>query len=142
MPRLDVYANSELILQMKVKAEPICIGRGGECDISLIDSIVSRRHAVIRPVSGGWEILSEGRNGTRLNTSVLQGPAPLNFGDRIYIGDHALIFQSDDAPILKRAHIGMSTDTMPAMHPDAEETKIHRLVGNAGSTIDMDAPRG
>ena len=115
MPRLDVYFNSELLLQVKVKDTPLWIGRGSDCDISLNDSCVSRRHAEVRPVEGGWEVHSEGRNGTRLNTAQVAGPVPLAFGDRLYVGTHALVFQSDDAPVLKRGtQLSVVTETLPA----------------------------
>jgi len=116
MPRLDVYSSTALILQVKVKADPVVIGRGTHCDISLIDSSVSRRHALIRPSGQGWELLGQGRNGTRLNGAHFHNPVPLHFGDRIYIGEHALIFQADDAPILKRTSFGMDADTIPPVN--------------------------
>jgi pSer/pThr/pTyr-binding forkhead associated (FHA) protein len=115
MPRLDVYSNSELLLQVKVKDVPVSIGRGSDCDISLNDSCVSRRHAEVRPVEGGWEVRSEGRNGTRLNTGQVVDAAPLAFGDRLYLGSYALVFQSDDAPVLKRGtQLSVVTETLPA----------------------------
>jgi pSer/pThr/pTyr-binding forkhead associated (FHA) protein len=121
MPRLDVYCNSSLLLQVKLKEEPVWIGRGTTCDISLNDAGVSRRHAEIRPTAGGWEIENVGRNGTRLNAEVLSKPVPLNFGDRIYIANHALVFQSDDAPAISRNdNIMAHTQSWPALRGEED----------------------
>ena len=100
MPRLDLYQFGQLRVQVRVNEEPIWVGRGSDCQISLNDPEISRRHAQISWRDGHWEIRNEGRNGTRLNARLLEGPAALQFGDRIYLGAHAIVFQAEDAPVL------------------------------------------
>ena len=63
------------------------IGRSRECDVVLADSNVSRRHAELRPVDGGWTIADLGStNGVKVNGTVVRGPAPVAPGDRIEVG--------------------------------------------------------
>ena len=142
MPRLDVYTDLELILQVKIREAPLWIGRGSSCGISLNDPFVSRHHAQVRPITGGWEIASSGRNGTRLNTEPLTAPAALRFGDRIYIGKHALIFQADDAPVLKRdAKMMGSTQAMQVVQPDTVASPLEEPAVEDVTTVDLDRPR-
>jgi hypothetical protein len=63
------------------------IGRSRECDIVLDDSNVSRRHAEISPSGRGWLINDLGStNGVRVNGRTVDGPHPLEGGDRIELG--------------------------------------------------------
>jgi len=100
MPRLDVYKDHELTLQVDITGAEVRVGRGSDCQISLPVPEVSRLHAVIRAVGSGWEVANHGRNGTRLNFARLEKAAPLVFGDRIYIDGYVLVFQADGAPPL------------------------------------------
>jgi hypothetical protein len=64
------------------------IGRSRDCDIVLNDSNVSRRHAEISPSGGqGWLIKDLGStNGVRVNGRTVDGPHPLESGDRVELG--------------------------------------------------------
>jgi hypothetical protein len=63
------------------------VGRSRECDIVLDDSNVSRRHAEIAPSGAKWLIQDLGStNGVRVNGRTVDGPHPLEPGDRIEIG--------------------------------------------------------
>ena len=64
------------------------IGRSRECDIVLDDSNVSRRHAEISPSGAtGWLIKDLGStNGVRVNGRTVDGPHPLESGDRVELG--------------------------------------------------------
>jgi hypothetical protein len=64
------------------------IGRSRECDIVLDDSNVSRRHAQISPSgASGWLINDLGStNGVRVNGRTVDGPHPLESGDRVELG--------------------------------------------------------
>jgi len=110
MPRLDVYLDSDLVFQIQMKDEAFWIGRGSDCLVSLNDPQVSHRHAHLSPGGEGWQIRNEGRNGTRLNANQLTDRAPLKYGDRIYIGKYAMVFQNSDAPAL-RADLDTPTST-------------------------------
>jgi hypothetical protein len=63
------------------------IGRSRDCDIVLHDSNVSRRHAEISPSGKGWLIKDLGStNGVRVNGRTVDGPHPLESGDRVELG--------------------------------------------------------
>lgn len=63
------------------------VGRSRDCDIVLDDSNVSRRHAEISPSGRGWVIKDLGStNGVRVNGRTVDGPHPLEGGDRVELG--------------------------------------------------------
>jgi hypothetical protein len=70
------------------------LGRSRECDVVLDDSGISRRHAQIRPHSGGWTIEDlRSTNGLRVNGRRVTAPTPLNRGDRIEMGSTEIAFE-------------------------------------------------
>lgn len=71
------------------------VGRSRECDIVLDDSNVSRRHAQISPSgSTGWLIKDLGStNGVRVNGRTVDGPHPLESGDRVELGTVDIRFE-------------------------------------------------
>jgi hypothetical protein len=70
------------------------IGRSRECDIVLDDSNVSRRHAEIAPSGAGWRIQDLGStNGVRVNGRQVDGPHPLESGDRVELGTVSVTFE-------------------------------------------------
>jgi hypothetical protein len=74
--------------RLAVGPEGAVIGRSRECDIVLGDANVSRRHAEIRPIGGGWAITDLGStNGVRVNGHTVGGAGhQLQPGDRVDIG--------------------------------------------------------
>jgi pSer/pThr/pTyr-binding forkhead associated (FHA) protein len=71
----------------------LVIGRAQECDITLDDPSVSRRHAEVRIEGDGFAITDLGStNGTQLNGQRVQ-TARLAPGDRISIGQTELRFE-------------------------------------------------
>jgi hypothetical protein len=69
------------------------IGRSEECEVTIEDPLVSRRHA--RIVFEGDEVTLEdlgSRNGVRVNGRPLQGSQTLMDGDRVRIGTQDFVF--------------------------------------------------
>lgn len=64
--RLSVYfADRPLLLRLLADGDGCLIGRGEECDLALDDTRISRRHARLTPVAGGWRLQDLGsKNGT------------------------------------------------------------------------------
>ncbi len=95
----------------------VAIGRDRNCQIALESSAhgtVSRRHAVVRPLTNSafprWEICDfNSANGTYINGKRLQGCQILNSGDRISLGIDGpeFIFESPLTPSQNRP--GFST---------------------------------
>ncbi|HKQ69848.1 MAG TPA: FHA domain-containing protein [Polyangiaceae bacterium] len=69
------------------------IGRGNECQITIFDPSISRRHARII-VDGGGAVLEDlgSRNGCRVNGLQVRGRKELVDGNRIRIGRQELVF--------------------------------------------------
>lgn len=68
------------------------IGRGDDVDLRLDDPTVSRRHALVMYLHGGWVLADlDSRNGTWLNGWRLPGPAPVGPGDLIQLGSYRFV---------------------------------------------------
>ncbi len=73
------------------------IGRHDDCDITLSDPAISRRHAEVRPALGGYLLIDLGStNGTLVNDAPALHHV-LEDGDLVRIGAHHLRFRSDPA---------------------------------------------
>lgn len=73
------------------------IGRSDECQLSLDDPLVSRRHAVLRVRADGVSLEDLGsRNGVMLNGTKIHGEHDLDPGDRIGIGSQEMTLQYTD----------------------------------------------
>jgi FHA domain/Protein of unknown function (DUF3662) len=89
--RAIVVANGKRLV---VPANGALIGRSREADIVLDDSNVSRRHAEISPSGQSWLIQDLGStNGVRVNGRQVDGPHPLESGDRIDLGTVSIGFE-------------------------------------------------
>ena len=69
------------------------IGRATDCDLILINTSVSRRHAAL--VCSGGRVLVEdlgSHNGTRVNDAAVKAPTPLAVGDAVAFADVLLYF--------------------------------------------------
>jgi hypothetical protein len=80
--------------RLVVPAGGAIIGRSRDSDIVLDDSNVSRRHAEISPSGPSWLIQDLGStNGVRVNGRQVNGPHPLESGDRIELGTVSVGFE-------------------------------------------------
>ena len=72
----------------------VVLGREGVSATIADDSELSRRHAVVRPAAGGFEVEDLGsRNGTFVNGQKIEGPTRLSGGDSIKIGQTVLALE-------------------------------------------------
>ena len=81
-----------------VPRDGLVIGRGPECDISVDDPGVSRRHAVVKPGRGGFTVTDESANGTFVNGKRMTGAHALTHGDVLGIGSEEFRVDVDAAP--------------------------------------------
>ena len=80
-------------------AETATLGRASECEVQLVDTELSRRHAQVRRRGdGGWELEDLGsRNGTRVDGALVRAATvALRAGAVIDLGGHRLLF---DPPV-------------------------------------------
>jgi hypothetical protein len=77
----------------EVRASPLVIGRSRECDITLDDPNVSRRHAELRPEDGTyWIVDLDSTNGIEVNGKRVER-AKLDHEDVIVVGKTELVFE-------------------------------------------------
>ncbi len=81
-----------------VPRDGVVIGRGAECDISVDDPGVSRRHAVVKPGRGGFVVTDESANGTFVNGARMVGMQTLQHGDVVGIGTEEYRVDVDAGP--------------------------------------------
>jgi pSer/pThr/pTyr-binding forkhead associated (FHA) protein len=72
------------------------IGRDDKCDLILLDDGVSRRHASISPVPGGYILADESSNGTIVNGIRMERTHILEHGDLLLLHDEELRFEVED----------------------------------------------
>lgn len=90
-------AGSEWVVQ----ASQTTIGRGEACDVKVDDDTMSKEHATLEFVGGGFRLRDLGSmNGMRLNGTEVKA-AEIASGDRFQLGDHEfqlVVEQSEKAP--------------------------------------------
>ena len=73
----------------------VVIGRLAECDIAFDDSNVSRRHAEIKALAGGFAVNDLGStNGTKVNGVTITFERALRDGDIISVGSHSIRYEA------------------------------------------------
>ncbi len=96
-PRAEVTIYTPLAspIHEQLNGETASIGRASDCTIPIKDRYLSRKHAEIIPLDGGWTLRDCGSaNGTYLNGVRVQADHPLHSGDRIRLGDTEILFES------------------------------------------------
>ena len=75
--------------------DTLVIGRLAECDIAFDDSNVSRRHAEIKALAGGYAVNDLGStNGTKVNGVTISFERALRDGDIISVGSHSIRYEA------------------------------------------------
>jgi len=86
MLRLSIQPPQGESFERRVEGESVVLGRGLDCDLSIADPFLSRRHARLVAGDSGWRIEDLGsRNGTRVNGELVEGLRPVGAGDVIEI---------------------------------------------------------
>jgi hypothetical protein len=79
--------------QIEIADRVTVIGRSSDCNISLSDPNVSRRHAEVRRIGDGYSLVDLGStNGTEVNGQRIQETALMN-GDVIGVGTTSITFE-------------------------------------------------
>jgi hypothetical protein len=88
------------------------LGRSEECEVTIEDPLVSRRHAQIAVDGDEVRVIDLGsRNGVRLNGHPVEGSALLADGDRVRIGTQDLVF-TRVAPRVSSPHGNRTTGVL------------------------------
>jgi DNA-binding NarL/FixJ family response regulator len=107
--RLDIVTSSGVRIET-LEPDRITLGKAA-ADVQLADSTVSRLHAAIERVTGGWVIQDLGsRNGTFVNGAPVVGPRALRSGDELRCGRTRMVF-------IAREIDGEGSETTPLLAP-------------------------
>lgn len=107
---------------VELSGRRVVIGRGDGCDIVVESKLVSRRHASITPVQGGYELRDESSNGTVVNGTRVGGTCLLSHGDVISMDDVELRVELNDVDgPPRRASAAAATELLD----------LSRLIGDA-----------
>lgn len=121
----------------EIPRDGLTIGRDPACGIVLDSPDISRRHAVVAAVDGGFAIIDESTNGLLVNGEPSQRTHPLADGDVIRLGDAVLRFSagpvaragsvipgatSGETPVAGAAAAGREHPTTPV--PKLQPTRL------------------
>ena len=111
--RLEVVSGPLKGRQFLLPDGEISIGRDPSNEISLLDSLVSRRHCIIRKEAGTFRLLDlDSRNSTFVSGVPIRDRL-LVHGDHVRVGNSILVFQSSgEEP--SRVNTSLSLDATPA----------------------------
>jgi adenylate cyclase len=115
---------------------PTGIGRAESNNLILSDSSVSRRHAVLTPAEGHWQIEDQASsNGVRVN-GVLVERAILKRGDEVTLGAYTLRFEEFDAPdLLTQATVALPPRLAQTLYQAAQGEILAKPVAPSTSSL-------
>lgn len=119
-------------------ARKVVIGRDLECDLVIDDMGVSRRHASISPVPGGYLLTDESSNGTLVNGARVIGTHILDHGDVLRLHDAELRFEIEGAEG-EAAPLGASASRAPTTVLDMSRLRTE-LPGTQKRAAGIHAP--
>jgi pSer/pThr/pTyr-binding forkhead associated (FHA) protein len=114
------------------------VGRSTECQLSLDDPLVSRRHAVLRVRRDGVSVQDYGsRNGVLVNGVKIAGERELAVGDKIAIGSQEMVLHAatDAHPLATSAGEEVyrrATQTLGAAYVMDLRNAVAELASSAG----------
>jgi signal transduction histidine kinase len=112
---------------------PVALGRDNSNAVQLHDNEVSRRHAELRSVTGGFEVVDLGSaNGTFVNDHVVER-ARLRHGDRVQVGQTVMEFHDGGTAVQRdlRARV----DLLARSSPDDHSAILRRVSSDEGSRV-------
>lgn len=99
MPRVSIYPPGEISVRYRfgTEREVIWIGRDRHNDIVIDRVAVSSRHAALRRVEDGYELIDAGSTNGLLIDGSRRSVVALEAGMRVMIGDVAIELETDEA---------------------------------------------
>ncbi len=78
---------------LRLQNHPVSVGRSSENQVVVRDERVSRNHAQVIPLAGGWSVRDLGsRNGTQIDGTTIQGDHVLSDGETVGVGGCRMTF--------------------------------------------------
>ena len=120
---------------------PCVIGRGAKADLSLADTTVSYRHAMVENIGGRIWISDMGStNGVYVNDVRIGEKTPLQAGDVIRLGEQILVLSLKEEELSDYTVILPPLDPTQELSPDVRRLRfIYELTSEMAVNQDMDA---
>jgi len=94
VPYIVIKSNGQEIDRHELSGG-IVIGRAPDCDVTLRDILLSRRHCRLEPDGQSWTLHDlQSKNGTIINAERLRGPWVLHDNDVVRLGRSKIIFHA------------------------------------------------
>ena len=123
-------------------ARRVYIGRDESCDVVVRGNSVSRRHASIAPVNGGFLLRDESVNGTMVNGVRVVGTYLLGDGDVVRVQDEELRIELDSAAPKPQVREEQTTRLdLAHIAPGVTEERA-REMANRAPTASLEIVRG
>ena len=102
MPYIVIKSNGQEVARRELD-RGVVVGRAPDCDVSVRDILLSRRHCRLQPSDDGWMVQDlQSKNGTVIDGERLRVPRLLSDNDVIRLGRSKIIFHAgvpgDDFP--------------------------------------------
>jgi pSer/pThr/pTyr-binding forkhead associated (FHA) protein len=124
----------------------ITIGRDASCGVVVAQNVVSRKHAEVAPVKGGYEVRDLSANGVFVNGERVEQAHRLSRADVIRVGSEDFRFYADVAPVVKPAPdaptvLVAQSSPVPAAPPQAPVlATLEGVEGGAGTLYEIRVP--
>jgi len=102
VPYIVIKSNGQEVARRELD-RGVVVGRAPDCDVSIRDILLSRRHCRLQPNDDGWMVQDlQSKNGTVIDGERLRVPRLLSDNDVIRLGRSKIIFHAgvpgDDSP--------------------------------------------
>ncbi len=134
---------------LRLQQQPVFVGRSSENQIVVRDDRVSRKHAEIIPLVGGWVVRDLGsRNGTQVDDASIEGDHLLKDGQTIGVGGCRITFShslaggfSASRQVVSESEgsAGQATQELGAM-PTIVNRRAHSQWSSAGHSFERTPP--
>lgn len=130
MPRVSIHPPGELTVRYRFAAERevVWIGRDRHNDIVIDRVAVSSRHAALRRVEDGYELIDAGSTNGLLIDGSRRSVVALEPGMRVMIGDVAIELEADEG----EPAVGARPEAQDAEHARASHRVRPQAVPSAG----------
>ena len=121
---------------LRTSDDTVLIGRGAT-QIPLTDQTISRRHAELRKLDGGWLLTDlNSANGTYLNGVRLQKATRLKHGDQVRVGSTLMVYTGDES-VQEFSGASIPTDlvTLDAGRPGVDSAVVASIPANEDSLV-------
>lgn len=136
--RLVAQAGPASGQEFVLEGDELVIGRAADNPVSIPDTSVSRKHALVRKTGDGWAISDLGSgNGTLLNGEAITDETPLSEGDVVTLGDTELRFSAGGA-----GAAAAEEEAPEAPAPGARRPPVRTARTGGGAPVERSTGRG